>query len=51
MCCLFGMIDYGGSFTGCQKTKLLTVLATACEARGTDAGRGGLLHKRQSPRI
>ncbi len=37
MCCLFGMIDYGGSFTGRQKTKLLTVLATACEARGTDA--------------
>ena len=37
MCCLFGMMDYGGSFTGRQKTKLLTVLATACEARGTDA--------------
>lgn len=37
MCCLFGMIDYGQNFTGKQKSKLLSVLARACEARGTDA--------------
>ena len=37
MCCLFGMIDYGNSLTGKQKSRLLSVLATECEARGTDA--------------
>lgn len=37
MCCLFGMMDYGGNFTGRQRTKLLSVLAAECEARGTDA--------------
>ena len=37
MCCLFGMIDYGRSFSGKQKTRMLSVLARACEARGTDA--------------
>lgn len=37
MCCLFGMIDYRGHFTGRQKTRLLSVLAAECEARGTDA--------------
>lgn len=37
MCCLFGMIDYGGNFTGRQRTRLLSVLAAECEARGTDA--------------
>lgn len=37
MCCLFGMIDYHGSFTGRQKTRLLSILAAECEARGTDA--------------
>lgn len=37
MCCLFGMIDYQGHFTGRQKTRLLSVLAAECEARGTDA--------------
>lgn len=37
MCCLFGMIDYRGSFTGRQKTRLLSTLAAECEARGTDA--------------
>ena len=37
MCCLFGIIDYGRSFTGKQKTRMLSVLARACEARGTDA--------------
>ncbi len=37
MCCLFGMVDYGRSFTGKQKTKILHALASASEARGTDA--------------
>lgn len=37
MCCLFGMIDYGHSFTGKEKTKMIRALATASEARGTDA--------------
>ncbi len=37
MCCLFGMVDYGRSFTRKQKTKILHALASASEARGTDA--------------
>lgn len=37
MCCLFGLIDTRNQFTGKQKTKLLHALATASEARGTDA--------------
>ncbi len=37
MCCLFGIIDYGGNFTGRQRTRLLSILAAECEARGTDA--------------
>ena len=37
MCCLFGMIDYGRYFTGRQRSQILSVLATECEARGTDA--------------
>ena len=37
MCCLFGIIDYGRSFSGKQKTKMLSVLAKECEVRGTDA--------------
>ena len=37
MCCLFGMIDYGGNFTGRQRTRLLSILAAECETRGTDA--------------
>lgn len=37
MCCLFGMLDYGGNFTGRQRTAILSILATECEARGTDA--------------
>ncbi len=37
MCCLFGMIDYGHNFSGKQKSKILSVLARECEARGTDA--------------
>ena len=37
MCCLFGIHDYGHSLTPKQKNRLLSVLGTACEARGTDA--------------
>lgn len=37
MCCLFGIIDYGGGFTGRQKAHILSILATECEMRGTDA--------------
>lgn len=37
MCCLFGMLDYGGNFTGRQRTALLAILAAECEARGKDA--------------
>ena len=37
MCCLFGIIDYGHSLTAEQKNRMTSVLATACEARGTDA--------------
>lgn len=37
MCCLFGMIDYGHSFTGKQKAKVIHALAASAEARGTDA--------------
>ena len=37
MCCLFGLIDTELHFTGKQKSKLLHVLASASEVRGTDA--------------
>lgn len=37
MCCLFGIHDYGHSLTQKQKNRLLSILAIACEARGTDA--------------
>lgn len=37
MCCLFGIHDYGYSLTQKQKNRLLSILGTACEARGTDA--------------
>ena len=37
MCCLFGMIDYGHNFSGKPKSRILSVLAKECEARGTDA--------------
>lgn len=54
MCCLFGMIDYGHSFTGKQKTKIIHALATSAEARGTDASgiaynSGGKLHVYKRP--
>ena len=37
MCCLFGLIDTDRQFTGAEKAKLMHALATASEARGTDA--------------
>ena len=37
MCCLFGMIDCNGRFGSKQKSRILSVLATECEDRGTDA--------------
>ena len=37
MCCLFGMIDYRHSLSPKQMNRILSVLATACEDRGTDA--------------
>lgn len=37
MCCLFGILDYGGRLTRKEKTKILSVLSVACEERGTDA--------------
>lgn len=54
MCCLFGMLDYGGNFSGRQKTALLSILASECEARGTDAtgiayNSGGILHVYKRP--
>ena len=37
MCCLYGMIDYGNTFSGKDKHHVLKVLSSACEDRGTDA--------------
>ena len=37
MCCLFGVYDYKGGLTAAQKRRLVSALATASEARGTDA--------------
>ena len=37
MCCLFGLIDYGHTLSGRQKTKMIQALALESEARGTDA--------------
>ncbi len=37
MCCLFGILDYNHSLSKRQMNRLLSVLSTACEARGTDA--------------
>lgn len=37
MCCLFGIIDYRHSMSANQKNRILSALATAAEARGTDA--------------
>ena len=37
MCCLFGVVDYKHSLSAKQKNRLLSTLAAAAEARGTDA--------------
>lgn len=37
MCALFGVIDYSHNLTAKYKTKIVTVLAQTCEARGKDA--------------
>lgn len=37
MCCLFGIMDCRHALTAKQKNKLLSALASAAEARGTDA--------------
>lgn len=37
MCCLFGFVDYGHTLSRKQRHRLLTVLSTCCEERGTDA--------------
>lgn len=37
MCCLFGIIDAQNTLSAKQKSRMLSVLAAECEARGTDA--------------
>ena len=37
MCCLFGLIDYGNVFNASAKNKIIKILSTECEVRGTDA--------------
>ncbi len=37
MCCLFGVLDYNRSLNKRQMNRVLNVLSTACEVRGTDA--------------
>ena len=37
MCCLFGLIDYCHHLTGRKKSRIISILASACEIRGTDA--------------
>ena len=37
MCCLFGIIDYRHGLSQKQMNRVLAVLSTACEERGTDA--------------
>ena len=56
MCCLFGLIDYGHSLSKGERNRILTILSTACEVRGTDAAgiayhsRGQLhIYKRPQP--
>ena len=56
MCCLFGILDYGGKLSRKEKTKILSALSVACEERGTDAtgiaynsGRSLKVYKRPLP--
>ena len=37
MCCLFGLIDSRNQFGAKEKSRILSVLSTECEERGTDA--------------
>ncbi len=37
MCCLFGLIDTRGRLSGTEKSRIISILAVASEARGTDA--------------
>ena len=37
MCCLFGLMDYRGTLSAKQKNQIISALASAAEARGTDA--------------
>lgn len=37
MCCLFGLIDYNNTFNAKEKNRLIKILSTECEARGTDS--------------
>ena len=37
MCCLFGIVDCHAHFSAKEKAHILSVLATECEERGTDA--------------
>lgn len=37
MCCLFGFVDYAGSLSVKQKSRLIRELSIAAEVRGTDA--------------
>lgn len=37
MCCLFGLVDYGGVFTRRQRERIIRVLSLESQQRGTDA--------------
>jgi len=37
VCCLFGLMDLNRTFNGKERSHILSVLASECEARGTDA--------------
>ena len=37
MCAIFGLLDYKGQLTAAQQLKIIKVLGTAAEIRGTDA--------------
>ena len=55
MCCLFGLIDYGHSLSKGERNRILTILSSACEVRGTDAAgiayhSRGQLHIYKRPR-
>lgn len=55
MCCLFGILDYKEALPLNQRKRMLRVLSTECEARGTDATgiawfAGNRLHIQKAPR-